>query len=161
MSSRVVCDTMVFYQWATIRRERLHGVHSAVLEGRVRLCVSPELLSEVRDLLARPSIRAKSPHLTDDRVNAFLNALLAKAELTPTPPRAFTLPDHPKDNHLFNLAIAAKAERLVTWEERILKLQNWESADGRRLRALAPQLHIVTPSELSVESRSEERPAHS
>jgi len=142
---------MVFYQWATIRRERLHGAHTAVLKGRVQLCVSSELLAEIRDLLTRPAIRAKSPNLTNERIISFLDVIIAKAELTPDPPKLFTLPKHPKDDHLFNLAIAAMADRLVTWKERLLGLEDPSSQDGQRLRALAPQLHIVTPRALVAE----------
>jgi predicted nucleic acid-binding protein len=66
-------------------------------------------------------------------------------------PRVFTLPAHPDDDHLFNLAVEAKAAYLVTWETRLLALEAATSPDARRLRELAPQLRILTPAALAQE----------
>jgi len=38
-----------------------------VLEGRVVLLLSPALIDELRDLLNRPALQAKSSRLTPDR----------------------------------------------------------------------------------------------
>jgi predicted nucleic acid-binding protein len=62
---------------------------------------------------------------------------------------AFTWPQHPDDDHLFNLAIACKAELLVTWETRILKFGADITPDAQKLRTLAPQLQIITPKHLA------------
>jgi predicted nucleic acid-binding protein len=64
-------------------------------------------------------------------------------------PAVFTWPQHPDDDHLFNLAIACKAELLVTWETRILRLGADTTPDAERLRTLAPQLLILTPRQLA------------
>jgi predicted nucleic acid-binding protein len=66
-------------------------------------------------------------------------------------PRAFTLARHPKDDHLFNLAIAGRADYLVTFETRLLELDKKHSDDGARLRELTPELRIVAPSSLAAE----------
>jgi predicted nucleic acid-binding protein len=55
----------------------------------------------------------------------------------------------PAARHIFNLAIAAKAKYLVTWENRIHKLATELTEDAIRLRTLAPQLEIVTPKQLT------------
>jgi len=146
---RVVYDTMVFYQWAVLPEGRLHGTGRAVVDGTVRLCISAELMSEVRDLLTRPAIAARSPNLTRHRVEQFLDNITRLAEVHNALPRAFTWPQHPDDDHLFNLAVAAKANYLVTWENRILQLPKGRSAAAKLLREVAPQLSIVTPAQLS------------
>jgi predicted nucleic acid-binding protein len=64
-------------------------------------------------------------------------------------PAMFTWPAHPDDDHVFNLAIHANAEYLVTWERRILKLANDTTLPADLLRRLAPDLKIVTPKELA------------
>lgn len=135
---RVVYDTMVFFQWAALRPGARSGTSRAVEEGRVRLCVSPVLLAEVHGLLARPAIRANRPHLTDARVRAVLGLLSDKAELSPTVPPAFSHALHKKDDHIFNLAIASRAEFLITWEVRHLEMARTHPDDTRRLAALAP-----------------------
>jgi len=111
--------------------------------------LSPELVEEVRDLLSRPNIRAKAPHLTDERVVAVLAVAAKHADWFQDVPKAFTLPAHPDDDHLFNLAIEARAEYLVTWETRLLGLQGVQTAEAKRLRELAPGLSIVSPRDLA------------
>jgi putative PIN family toxin of toxin-antitoxin system len=155
---RVVYDTMVFFQWATLPEGRQHATTKAVLNGSVQLCVSLELLAEVKDLLTRPAIVAKAQNLTNDRVDRFLEVILQYAEIVPSVPNVFSWQQHPDDDHVFNLAIHAKADYLVTWESRILKLASDMTPDALLLRRLAPQLAIITPKMLSEQLRSAESP---
>jgi predicted nucleic acid-binding protein len=99
--------------------------------------------------LSRPSVAARAPNITPDRLKNILAAMLERAEWIPDVPNAFTWPHHPDDDHIFNLAIATRAEYLVTWENRLRKLGTDTSDDARRLRTLAPQLEIITPLELA------------
>jgi putative PIN family toxin of toxin-antitoxin system len=145
MSRRVVYDTMIFFQWAALPEDRQHATIRALYNGSVRLCVSKALLDEVRDVLSRPEIRAKAPNLTPERLKHVLAATLDRAEWFADVPNVFTWTKHPDDDHIFNLAIAAKAQYLVTWEKRMLKLTSDSTEDADRLRALAPQLEIITP----------------
>ena len=64
-------------------------------------------------------------------------------------PSVFTFRPDPGDDHVFNLAIHAHAEYLVTWETRILKLHGATTPAAVELRSLAPQLSIVTPAVLA------------
>ena len=118
---RVVYDTMVFLQSA-VHPERQHATFKAVEDGRLELCVSADLIAEVRDVLTRPAMARKFSTLTPERVAQFLDSVIAVASFTPEVPRAFDWPEHPDDNHLFDLAIHANANYLVTWEMRLLRL---------------------------------------
>jgi predicted nucleic acid-binding protein len=69
---RVVYDTMIFLQ-AAVRPGRVHRTFQAVADGTVTLCVSNDLLKEVRDVLTRDTVRAKFPALTTEAVDAFLD----------------------------------------------------------------------------------------
>ena len=149
MSTRTVYDTMVFLQWAALPEGRHHATILALYDGAVRLYVSQALFDEVRDVLSRPDVVARSPNITADRLKQVLAATLENAEWVADVPAAFTWSQHPDDDHLFNLAIACKAELLVTWETRILKLGADTTPDAERLRTLAPQLQIATPRELA------------
>ncbi|MGA2439996.1 MAG: PIN domain-containing protein [Tepidisphaeraceae bacterium] len=155
MSERAVYDAMVFLQWASLPAERQHDTIKALDEGAIRLCLSPKLVEEVRELLSRPGIRAKAPNLTDDRVAAVLAAAGKHADWFQRVPDVFSLEGHPDDDRLFNRAIEAKAKYLVTWENRILRLQEARSNEARRLRQLAPSLHILNPSAFATELRTE------
>jgi predicted nucleic acid-binding protein len=70
-------------------------------------------------------------------------------------PNAFSWPHHPDDDHNFNLAIAARADRLVTREPRIRQIEGNFPQDWARFHALAPQVRIVEPHELAAELRPE------
>jgi predicted nucleic acid-binding protein len=148
MTQRAVYDAMVFFQWAALPAHRQHRSIKAIYDGTIRLCLSTELVEEVRDLLSRPNIRAKSPQLTDERVAVVLAAAAKHADWFQHVPKLFTLRLHPDDDHLFNLAIEAQAAYLVTWETRLLGLRTAKTDVGKRLRQLAPGLSILTPKEL-------------
>ena len=156
MTLRAVYDTMVFLQWAALPEGRQHGTIRAIYSGAIRLCVSQALLNEVQDVLSRPSVKLRSPNITPERLKEVLAATLEKADLIGDVPAVYTWPHHPSDDHLFNLAIAARVDRLVTWEERILSIDSKFPEDAKLLFGLAPQLRIVSPKQLAEELRSEQ-----
>jgi putative PIN family toxin of toxin-antitoxin system len=147
VSTPVVYDTMLFLQ-AAVQPIRVHRTFQAVQEGLVRLCLSAELLAEVRDVLTRTKVRKKFPALTPEAVDAFISETAAMATMF-DPPSVFTWPVDPGDDHVFNLAIHARAEYLVTWETRMLKLANEMSEAAASLRRLAPDLQIVNPEQFA------------
>ncbi|HEX4796364.1 MAG TPA: putative toxin-antitoxin system toxin component, PIN family [Humisphaera sp.] len=155
MSHRAVYDTMVFFQWAALGQNRQHATVKALYDGSVHLCMSQALLEEVRDVLYRPELRERAPNLTPDRVKQVLAAIVELSEWVADVPNAFTWTRHPDDDHIFNLAIAAKADFLVTWENRMHALATEQTEDAGRLRAHAPQLQIITPVELARRLASE------
>jgi putative PIN family toxin of toxin-antitoxin system len=144
----VVYDTMVFLQVA-VNPGRRYATFEAVQDKRLDLCTSEELLAEIRDVLMRPALARKFPALTSLRVAQFLDAVNALATSFPDVPRVFKWSQHPDDDHLFNLAIHVKAKYLVTWEKRILSLATEAGPVAVSLRQLAPNLAIITPSQLA------------
>src|SRR5690349_17388198 len=128
---------MVFLQCA-IRPDRRYATMEAVEDKRLNLCTSPELIAEIRDVLLRPSLAAKFPALTPERVARFLDSVNLISSHFPQVRQTFTWPQHPDDDHLFNLAIEAKADYLATWETRILALATDPSPTAKALRQLAP-----------------------
>jgi putative PIN family toxin of toxin-antitoxin system len=143
-----VYDTMVFLQ-AAINPNRKYTTFEAIESGRIKLCLSNDLIAEIRDVLTRPSLANTFPALTPDRVAQFLDKLGAIATTIADVPQVFTWPQHPDDDHLFNLAIHARANFLVTWETRILKLATEATEAATLLRRLAPGLSIVTPKHIA------------
>lgn len=123
MMRRAVYDVMIFFQWAALPEDRQHRTVKALYDGSLRLCLSRELLDEVRDVLTRPEVRPKAPSLTPDHVNQVIDAAKDLADWFAAVPRAFTLPAHLHDDHLFNLAIEAKAAYLVTWRHVSLRFK--------------------------------------
>lgn len=145
MSDRAVYDTMIFFQWAVLPAEQQRRTIEALYDGSVRLCLSAELVREVRDVLTRPELVARFPALSIDRVDQVLREAAKHADFFPAVPAIYTWPRHPSDDHIFNLAIESQARFLVTWETRILSLATEASPEADQLRVLAPHLQIVSP----------------
>jgi len=162
MTCRAVYDTVVFLQWAARAPGPQHRSQSLVEQRRVVLLQSPELLREVEDVLSRPELRAVFPHMTNDGVGAILRFIRKYGELIREVPQAFTLPAHPDDDHLFNLAVAGEAEYIVTFETRLLRLEAMHPDAAARLNNLAPGLKIVDPPIFAAEQKwmADHGPAH-
>jgi predicted nucleic acid-binding protein len=106
-------------------------------------------LDEVRAVLNRPELAERFPSLTADRTDAVLREARRHADWFEAVPKRYSLPSHPKDDHLFNLAIQANARYLVPWENRLLNVPHGLTDLARQLRELAPGLEIITPVTLA------------
>lgn len=109
----VVYDCMIFLQ-AAARPDRVHGTMRLLNEGRVKLCVSPTIIAEIRDVLTRPEVRLKFPALQVEHVDQFLNQILSIARIVDPVPHHFSLPRDKKDEPYVNLAIEVNARYVVT-----------------------------------------------
>ena len=159
MIGRAIYDVMVFIQWASLPVGRQHATIKALCDGTVRLVMSQDALDEIRMVLNRPELTDRLPNLTPERVNQVIRATVELAEWIPNVPEAFTWSHHPDDDHFFNLAIAARADWFVTFEERILNMRKNFPTDAAHLQALAPRLRIVDPKTLSLELRADREKA--
>lgn len=135
---------MIFVQ-AVLRPHGAHGTIEVARAGRVTLCVSPDVLAEVRDVLTRPKLLAKAPALTVAAVDVFLRDVGTFATLVRDVPPAYTLERDPKDSKYIDLALAAGAKWLVTWDADLLDLMNTARADGQNFRQRFPHLQILEP----------------
>ena len=145
MAVQVVFDCMVFLQGAA----RAEGPAAACLRlaeaGYADLFLSEEILDELRDVLTRPKIRKKFPALTHEAVEAFLARVDRFAHRVAKPPAVVALARDPKDEKYLNLAVAAGASHLVSWDQDILDLMDDPSADARTFRAKFPHITILDP----------------
>jgi putative PIN family toxin of toxin-antitoxin system len=102
--------------------------------------VSSAVLAEVRDVLGRPNIRAKNPAITDVTVDDFFRRIEQIAQKIDDVPASYALPRDPDDEPYVNLALAANANYLVTWDKDMLDLMQDEN-----FRQHYPQLVILNP----------------
>jgi putative PIN family toxin of toxin-antitoxin system len=137
---------MVFLQGAGRRRGPARRCLELVDAGQVALCVSPAILRELADVLARPIIHQKFPALTSEAAESFLRAARAKANLFTDVPNVLVLPRDRDDEIYLDAAVAAQADYLVTWNERHLTyLMRQDTPEGREFRIRYPHLQIVDP----------------
>jgi putative PIN family toxin of toxin-antitoxin system len=139
----VVFDCMVFVQALANAKGPAWACYELVRGGRLILYVSPEIMSEVGDVLSRPKVRLKLPALTDEAVEAFLRDVLDRAEMLSGVAETFRLERDPKDERYINLAVASGASYLVTWDRDLLDLMNDES-----FRRQFPLLAFLEPPAL-------------
>ncbi len=105
---------MIFLQAAA----RPSGPAAAFLElveiGELELFVSEACLEEIREVLVRPSLQLKFPSLTISTVSAFLDRIQACSVYSASVPSSFLRERDPKDSKYVDLAIATKADFLVS-----------------------------------------------
>ncbi len=138
---RAVLDCMVFLQGAA-RRESPAGACLLLAElEAIELCLSEEILSEIRDVLS------------GELVQRFLAAIEKRAVVFPEVPHGFDYERDPKDEPYINLAIAAGASYLVSRDNDVLGLAKLSNPDGARLQGHAPHLQILDPVSFLAEVR--------
>ncbi len=136
----VVFDTMILYQATASPTGPAAELLRQLEAGRFILHVSYEILDEARDVLSRPKLRAKSPRVTDETVQETFDALSRLAQTFSPVPSLFSLPRDPDDEPYLNLALAADADYLVTWDKDLLDLMQ-----DATFRAQYPRLIILNP----------------
>lgn len=143
---RAVYDCNVLLQAVLSKRGPAFACMEMIEKGRVALVVSDDVLAEIRDVLSRPVIRSANPQITPERVALLLEMLARKTDHIRDVPAVFRLPRDPKDEPYLNLAIAAKARYLVSWNERHLGyLMKGDSPEGLEFLGRYPRLRVVTP----------------
>lgn len=140
-----VFDAGIVLQAALRPRGPAGRAFALIEEELFTLYVSEEGLAEYRDVLSRPSIRRKNPHLTDALATALVERLCGRAVLIPDVPAQFQYPRDPDDEHVVNLAIAVGARYLVSRDKDLLDLWDESRPEGRAFRQRFPHLRILDP----------------
>ena len=135
-----VFDCMVLLQALTNALGASGACLAFVEAGDVKLLMSAAILEETHDVLNRPNIRRSFPQLTDESTEDYIDHLLEIATIVNDVPLTHRLPQDPNDEPYLNLAVAAGASFIVTWDDDLLSLMNqaWFRTDY-------PSLSVVTP----------------
>ena len=145
MSTLAVYDCMLFFR-AAARPRLVRPVFDLVHSGHVRLCLGPDVLAEIRDVLTRPKLTARYPGLTKQAVDAFLAQHLHMATWISDVPEHYVLARDPDDSKYLNLAITAGASYVVTDDLDLLDLMDPQSAAGSDFRTRFPGIRVVVPA---------------
>jgi putative PIN family toxin of toxin-antitoxin system len=151
---RAVYDCVVFLQGAGRRGNAARKCLDLVDDGTVQLCLSPDVLAEIDDVRHRPEILRKFSLIGSEDSQALLRTARNKALLLADVPKAFHLPRDPDDEPYTNLAIAADAKFLVTWNDRHLTyLMRRDTSEGAEFCRRFPNIRIVDPPSFLAEIR--------
>jgi putative PIN family toxin of toxin-antitoxin system len=137
---------VVFLQGAGRRGNAARKCLDLIDDGVVELCLSADVLKEIEEVLHRPEILQKFPLIASEDSQTLLRAARSKSLLLVNPPKAFTLPRDPDDEAYIDLAVAANANYLVTWNDRHLTyLMRQDTPEGIEFCRRFPNLKITDP----------------
>ena len=143
---RVVFDAVIYVQALISGRGPAAACVQRALAGEAIVFLSDAVLAEMSDVPLRPELTGRYPHLTPQRVAAFVHEVQSGAVHVAAPPKAFKLPRDPKDEAYTDLAVAVDAAFLVTWNKRHLTyLMEQDTVEGREFCGRFRQLRIVSP----------------
>jgi len=145
---RVVFDAVVFVQALISGRGPAAACIERAKYGQAILFMSDEVLAEVNNVPRRPELTRRYSQLTPERIDMFVEDVRKFAVHLNRPPKVFSLPRDPKDEPYTNLAVAANAKYLVTWNDRHLTyLMRKDTEEGESFCRQFPFLNILTPPE--------------
>lgn len=129
-----VFDCMIFVQAAANPNGAAMACFERLSQLGGQLCISDAVLLEVAEVFNRSELRTRLRSLTPTRIGQFLDDIRATARVIETVATVFSLPRDPNDEPYLNLAIAANADYLLTWNSRHLTyLMKQDTPRGARI----------------------------
>jgi uncharacterized protein len=116
---KAVFDTNIFVSALAIPGGQAERAVDRVIDGRVSLCISKEIIHEVLGVLSHKFSRGPEEL---SRTALFLSDL---AELV-APRRKLSVLDDEPDNRILECAVAADADIIVTGDRAMLNLKSYE-----------------------------------
>jgi putative PIN family toxin of toxin-antitoxin system len=139
----VVFDCVVFLQGLIKETGPAVSCLERFEEGRFSLAISPTIVTELHDVLTRPSLRRSFPLLTEGRIDRLMELLLLRGKLFRNVPKRMEFPRDPDDEPYLNLAIETGARFLVTRDRDLLDLMRWDTEEGRDFHSRYRHLKIL------------------
>jgi putative PIN family toxin of toxin-antitoxin system len=135
---RAVLDTSVLVA-AFLHPAGVNGRVLALAGERYELCLSTAILAEVRKVLSYSRLRRYG--YSEEEVEEFLRALREAAFLVRRWPKIQVVREDPADDHVLACALAAKAHYIVSKDEHLQKLREYQ---GIRILPTEAFLALIT-----------------
>ena len=135
---KAVFDTNIFVSALAIPGGQAERAIDLVLEARVNLCISKEIIHDVLGVLAQKF--SKGPEELS-RTAVFLSEL---AELVVTRKKLAVLDDEP-DNRILECAATGRADVIVTGDRAMLNLKKYQEIRILSLRQFLDEVSIPDP----------------
>jgi len=117
-----VFDTNVLIS-TLISRGKPRELWNEVLEGKIRLELSNELLTEFNEVIVRPEFKK---YLRRSSLTRFRRILLQKANITRVKVRFAQITEDADDNIVFEAAYSSGAEYIVSGDNDLLRLKEFK-----------------------------------
>ena len=111
---RVVLDTNILIGALITKGTPPDRLYQAWLRGEIELVTSAVQIAEIADVLARPRLQR---YLDADEAAAIIENIDTRAHILDDPPEVSLSPD-PKDNPILAVAIAGRADLIVSGDKR-------------------------------------------
>ena len=122
-------------------------------EGVVLLYVSEDILTEVSEVLRRPSIQKRFPELTTESIDKFLERVRGFARLVKKVSVKFSYSRDVDDEIYINLAVEAEVDFLVSRDNDLLDLMTDYTNEVKDFRRRFRWLKVFDPVEFLNEVR--------
>src|SRR5258706_896584 len=142
--TRAVIDCNTYLQGLSSPRGPAARCLQFAFERQFDLFISPVIMAELREALARPSVIRKLK-LRPERVDEYLAAIELVATMLDGFPRPFSYARDPDDAQYVNLALAANAKLIVSRDRDLLDLMDESKPDGHNFHIRFPELRILDP----------------
>ncbi len=119
--TRVVLDTNVLVS-SLIKRGRARELLDRIIENRLSLVLSEEILSEFVEVMAREKFQR---YVTKSEVERFVSFLLHMAEIVEVKSKFKVVEEDPKDDAVLNTAYDCRAKYIITGDEHLLKIRRY------------------------------------
>src|SRR5262245_48733587 len=140
---RVVFDCNILWQAFFSEKGASGQCKQLVDDRKIILFLSMAVLDEVRDVLTRPETRSRFAKATPEAVEEFLQSLISKAVVLKSIPKLFSYERDPKDEPYINLAIAAKAQYIISRDIDLLALMTGHTIECKEFRQRFRPLKII------------------
>jgi uncharacterized protein len=134
----VVFDCNVILQAAAREKSIAAECLRLVEKGAVRLYLSKEILTEIKDF----------QNLSDEIVEAFLLRLQNYSQMVHPVPKKFIYSRDPDDESYINAAVESGADFIVSRDKDLLDLMNDYTIEAKEFRQRFRPLQVIEPIEL-------------
>lgn len=146
MPTRVVLDTNVVLSGLLSAKGPPALILDAWLQDRFILITSLYLIREVEHVLSYPRL-VQRLNLTKKEQNTFLAALLARSEVTPGKLQLSGITRDPQDDALIACAVEGRADVVVSGDQDILVLGEYQGIQMVTPRRFIEMLGLVSPAD--------------
>jgi putative PIN family toxin of toxin-antitoxin system len=122
---RVVLDANVFVSAVLKPQSNLARILELVKEGKIKLVISGDILSEIRSVLLYPKIRKRHCR-TPKEVDKFLEKTVRVSFITSGRMNLKEIKEDPEDNKYLSAAVEGKADFIISGDHHLKDLRIYQ-----------------------------------
>ncbi|MDD5772087.1 MAG: putative toxin-antitoxin system toxin component, PIN family [bacterium] len=119
--SKVVFDSNIFIS-SIVYGGKPRKVFELVIEGKIELYISKEILEEVEDVLQRPKFKYPS-----QMIDLVITEIQNISKIVIPRKKINYIKDDPEDNMILECAVGSKADYIVTGDEHLLNIKKYKN----------------------------------